>query len=341
MRRLIIALVLLLAVYLALSRLTEVQQVAETLRHGNVWWLGLAVLAQLAWLANLALTYKSVYRLLGLESSVAQLLPLAITSNFVNVVAPSVGVGGMAIFITDARRRGQSAARVTIAGVLFLLFDYFAFLIVLALGLTVLFRRNNLTGIELTASGGLLAVALALAGLLVLGVSAPPAFERVLIALVRGVNRGVRPVLRRDYLSEARAHEFAVEAAEGLGALRTHPREYLLPALLSLLSKALLIAILWVCFMAFGTPFTGGTLVAGYSIANLFTIVSPTPAGIGVVEGAMTLGLRSLRVSIGAATIITLAYRGLTFWLPFAYGFAALRFLEWQWGRKAAEKVAP
>jgi hypothetical protein len=34
-----------------------------------------------------------------------------------------------------------------------------------------------------------------------------------------------------------------------------------------------------------------------------------------------------------SATIVTLAYRGLTFWLPFVYGFAALRILQRQWDR--------
>ncbi|MCC6190535.1 MAG: flippase-like domain-containing protein, partial [Anaerolineales bacterium] len=83
-------------------------------------------------------------------------------------------------------------------------------------------------------------------------------------------------------------------------------------------------------FLAFGQPFSSGTLVAGFSLGHLFTIISPTPAGIGVVEGAMTIALRTLRVPLGTATVITLAYRGLTFWLPFFYGFVGLRLLQRQ-----------
>jgi uncharacterized membrane protein YbhN (UPF0104 family) len=49
----------------------------------------------------------------------------------------------------------------------------------------------------------------------------------------------------------------------------------------------------------------------------------------------MTVALTSLGVPIGAATVVTLAYRGLTFWLPFVYGFIALRVLEGQWGKHA------
>ncbi len=336
MRRFLTALILLLAIYLVISRFTEVQQIVQTVQLGEWWWLGLGLLLQLGWLTNIALLYRAVYRLLGMEGTLAQLLPLAVTSNFVNTAAPTGGVGGMAIFITDANQRGFSPARVTIAGVLYLLFDYFGFLCVLALGLVVLFVHNNLTWPEIVASVILLASATFLAGLFALGISSPRGLESLLIRAARTVNWLLHPVLRRPYLSEARASEFASEAATGLAALRTDWREYLLPAGLSLLGKAILIGILYMCCLAFQVRAEPDTLVAGFCIAYLFTIVSPTPSGIGVVEGAMTIGLSSLGVPLGAATVITLAYRGLTFWLPFVYGFIGLRVLQHRWARNNA-----
>src|SRR5262249_45785008 len=160
---------------------------------------------------------------------------LAITSNFVNTAAPSGGVGGVAIFITDARQQGTSTARVTIASVLYLLFDYFGFLCVLAFGLVVLFVNNHLTWSEVVASVILLATALFLAALFALGITSPRLLERVLIWAARTVNWVLHPILRRPYLSEARASEFAGEAATGLAALRTDWREYLAPAGISLI----------------------------------------------------------------------------------------------------------
>ena len=339
MRRFLIALILLLAIYLIISRFTEVQQIIQTLQLGDWWWLGLGLVLQFGWLTNIALLYRAVYRLLRMDGTLAQLLPLAITSNFVNTAAPSGGVGGMAIFITDANQRGMSPARVTIAGVLYLLFDYFGFLCVLALGLVVLFVHNTLTWPEIIASAILLASALFLAGLFALGISSPRGLESLLIRAARAVNWLLRPVLRRPYLSEARASEFAGEAATGLAALRTDWREYLLPAGLSLLGKGLLIGILYMCCLAFQITADLDTLVAGFCIAYLFMIVSPTPSGIGVVEGALTLGLSSSGVPLGAATVITLAYRGLTFWLPFVYGFIGIRVLQHRWARHSANSA--
>ena len=93
-------------------------------------------------------------------------------------------------------------------------------------------------------------------------------------------------------------------------------------------NKVLLICVLALTFLAFQTPFTVGTLVGGFSIGYLFLIVSPTPAGLGFVEGALTLALNSLRVQLGTAGVITLIYRAITFWYPLGIGALALRALQ-------------
>jgi len=327
----LIAIILLLAIYLAISRFTEVREVVETLQRGQILWLGLAVLVQLIWLVNIARQFQATYHLLNMDVALSHVLPLVVMSNFVNVAAPSGGVGGIAVFVADARRRHLSTARVTIAGVLFVLSEYFGYLCVLAVGFWVLLRYNHLTATDIGASIILLLTALALAGLLALGARSAEALERVLAWAARAVNSAVRPFLGQDYLSEARAHTFAAEAAEGLSALRTGWRGYLLPAALSLFGKGLLITILYLTFLAFNEPVSADTLIGGFSIGSLFLIVSPTPSGLGIVEGAMTLALKSLGVPLEAATVITLAYRGLTFWMPLGYGFIALRVLHLNW----------
>jgi uncharacterized protein (TIRG00374 family) len=94
-------------------------------------------------------------------------------------------------------------------------------------------------------------------------------------------------------------------------------------------------------FLAFEVPFTLGTVIAAYSIGLLFVIVSPTPAGLGVVEGMLTLALTTLGVPLGTATVLTLTFRGLTFWLPFVNGFIALRWLERRWKQRALQSSPP
>lgn len=327
MRKFIIALAILLGVIFIIGQLSEVQSIIETLQQGDWRFLIVAFLVQTVWLGNVALSYWAIYRLLNLNEKTFTLFNLAAAANFVNVVAPTAGMGGMAVFVSHARKESYSGGRAAIAGALYVLFDYIGFILVLAVAIIILIRRNNLTWVELSASLILVVLAITLSVLLFLGTRSANALGRVLAWLASLVNIGSRAFLKRDYLSEQRAFEFAADAAEGLSEIRTRPINLIFPAALALSNKFLLIAVFTLVFLSFNVPFTAGTIIAGFSISYLFMIVSPTPSGIGVVEGVLTLTLRSLNVPLGAAAVIALAYRGISFWFPLLVGMFSFRIL--------------
>jgi uncharacterized protein (TIRG00374 family) len=336
MRRFLIALVFLLTVVFVVSRLTEMGEVWHTLGRGDWRWLALAAAVQAAWFLNVAASLRAIYRLLGIEEELGHLVPVAAAANFVNVVAPSMGMGGMAIFVVDGQRRDLPSGRVTTGVALYVVYDYLGFLIVLTLGLIILSQRNQLGTADLAAAAFFIATSIVLGALVYAGMRSAERLEHLLTSLGHLVNRILRPILRRDYLSMDRAHRFAVEVSQGLHEARRSRGGLALPAALALSNKALMISILFLVFLAFDQPFSVGTLVAGFSIGYLFLIVSPTPSGIGFVEGAMTLVLNSLGVPLAAAAIVTLAYRGITFWLPLIYGLVAFRLV----GRAPADYSA-
>ncbi len=328
MKNLVIAVIILISFVFIFYNLSEVQDIADTFQRGKLSFLLLAFLVEVVWLLNVAASYRVVYRSIGLDEEFKRLVLLVSAAYFLNVVTPSGGIGGTAVFVSQARRKGYSPARAAIAGVLVVLFDYLAFLVVLLVGLVVLFRRNNLSMVELGASGFLFLVASMLGWLLFLGVRSGEALGVVLSKVVRVLNSILRPFLHREYLSEQKAMIFAADAAAGLQRLRQQPRNLILPFLYALSSKSLLIFILFLMFLAFDVPFSPGTIIAGFSIGYLFYIVSPTPAGIGFVESALTLGLSSLNVPLGSATVLTLAFRGVTYWLPLLFGMFAFRLFS-------------
>lgn len=328
MRRFIVIIILLLAIALVVFSLTEIRSIIDTLQRANPWFLALALVVQAIWFFVLGWVFQSIYKALGLHESRRRLTLVAAASAFVSIVTPSVGVGGLALFIADGRSRGLPSGKVTLAGALYILLDQVAFLCVLAIAIVVLIRRNNLGAGEVTASLILLAIASVQAFLLFLGYRSTEALGEALARIAHLVNRIVGPFIHREYLSEVRAHAFAMEISEGLNALPERPRSLLQPFLLSLANKVLLMGVLTCSFLSFDVPFSGGTIIGGFAIAYLFLIVSPTPSGIGVVEGIMALALRTLRVDFSQAVIITLAYRGITFWLPLAVGAIAFRALQ-------------
>jgi uncharacterized protein (TIRG00374 family) len=328
MRKLIVIVVLFLVAAFIYPSFGELESILKTLRQGNFWFVLLSLLIQLGWILVTGLTYLSLYRLLGLDGTARKLSLLAAAANFVNIVAPSAGMGGVAVFIADARRNGHSPGKVMVAGMLYLFLDYIAFLCVLTLGLIVLFRRNDLDAGEIAASAVMFFIATGFGVVLYLGSRSANLLGNTLAWMARLVNRVANLFIHRDYLSQARAHEFAHEMADGLKSLPENPRSLVIPVLLSFANKALLISVLLSIFLAFKVPFSAGTLIGGFAISYLFLIISPTPAGIGIVEGIMPLALSSLHVPWSQAVIITLAYRGITFWVPLAIGALAFRMLN-------------
>jgi uncharacterized protein (TIRG00374 family) len=337
MRKLLIALVLMVGIMFILTQLAEIEDILHTLERGDWRFLGLAFLVEMTWLVNVGTSFRSIYRILDIPERHGRLILLAWAANFVNIVAPSAGIGGIAVFISEARQKEYSAGRVTVASTLFVLFDYIGFLFILTLGFLVLIRRDQLTVSEVIAAMILILVALALAAMLYLGVRSEKRLAQVLARIAAWVNALVKPFRRRrkgEYLSKERAFSFAHEIASGVKAIQANIWDLVYPILLAINGKVLAIVVLFCVFRAFDVPVSIGTLIAGYCVAYLFSIVSPTPSGIGIVEGVMTLALSSFFIPLGTAAVLTLAYRAFTFWLPLLAGMVALRRLGFSKGEE-------
>ncbi|MCC6300505.1 MAG: flippase-like domain-containing protein [Anaerolineales bacterium] len=306
----------------------EIESIVQTLQRGNIWFIILALLIQCGWFILAGSMIHALYRIVGLDESLKKMALLYAAGTFVGTVMPSAGMGAVAVFLSEARRNGQSTGKVTVASMLYIVTDYIAFLCVLALGLIVLFRRHNLDATEILASAIMFSIAALLSFLLYLGSKSDVRLGNALARIAHFLNRVAHPFIRRDYLSEEKMRAYAHEMAEDLRALPQRSRSLIKPFLFAFANKTLLMGVLTIIFIAFRIPFTAGTIIGGFSITYLFTIISPTPSGIGIVEGAMPLALSSLNVPWSQAVIVTLAYRGVTFWFPLAVGAWALRVLH-------------
>ncbi len=330
MRRLIIALIILIGIMFILTRVAEIEDIVHTLKQGDWRFLGIAALVEAIWIVNIGATFKTIFRILGVHEKLRRLILLATAANFVNIIAPSGGIGGVAVFISEARSREYSAGRATVASTLFVLFDYIGFLVILALGFVVLVRRDKVTMPEIIASIIIVIIALAIISMLFLGARSEQKLGEILAALARFINSITRPFRSRnsaEYLPPQRAYDFAREIAEGVQEMKRSPKDLVFPIILAINGKVLMILLLFFVFLAFSVPASIGTLIAGYCVTFLFMIVSPTPSGIGVVEGFLTLALSSFYIPLGTAAVLTLAYRGFTFWLPLFIGVFTFRWV--------------
>jgi uncharacterized membrane protein YbhN (UPF0104 family) len=95
----------------------------------------------------------------------------------------------------------------------------------------------------------------------------------------------------------------------------------------SLLGWALLwwgadVAVLAVCFRAFGETPALGVLIIGYFVGHIGNLV-PVPGGIGGVEGGMVGVFVACGMPLSLAVVGTIAYQVISTWLPVAPGLAA------------------
>lgn len=329
-RRWILWLLVVGFVWLVVSRFTEIEKLLDALAQGRWEWVLLAALMQALYYVGFAALYQSAFHTVDVESRVVELLPVLFGSLFVKVVTPvGGGASGVALFVDDANRRGQSGARAAVGSVLVFVADFTTFTAVLVVGLVYLFLQHDLKAYEVVGSIALLLIIGALTGAMLMGLWQPDLLRRLLEWVQRTLDglaaRLKRPPLVPGDWAESSAGEFTDAAA----AIAKHPKRSARTLAMAMSLHLLDIASLYVLFVAFGQPVRVGALVAGYAMGVLFWIIPTTPQGIGVVEGVMALVYTSLGVPAAKATVIAVSFRGLTFWLPVAVGFLMLRRVKW------------
>jgi uncharacterized protein (TIRG00374 family) len=324
-RRWILWLLIIFFVWVVISRFAQIRQLAETLAQGRWQWVLVAGLLQAISYLAFAAMFQGGFRAVSVYYHFGDILAVTLASIFVNTVAPFGGASGIVLFVDDAAQRGESPARASAGTLLALMAEYGTFALIVFAGLGYLFAHDDLRTYQLAGSAALLAVVVVLGAALMLGLWRPDRLRRFLDGIRRGVNRANAWLHKPAILPEEWASRNAAEFTEAASALQTRRREIARTWAAALAMHLFSLASLIFLFLAFYRPVGLGVLVAGFAMGNLFRLVAFTPQGIGLVEGVMTLVYTSLGVPASTATVISLAFRGLSFWLPLLVGFILVR----------------
>lgn len=308
----------------------QLVNILRVLRQG-VWYLLLtAVLILGLAVYNQGLLYASIYKGLNLAPPKERFLSyLYLITRFVAIAAPSGGLSGVLPFIQEARRRNVSAGPVLIVNLLYLILWYSTMGVFLFIGLLHLFLIHDLQWFEISNAIILLLADLVLISGLALAWTSPHRLKAVLNRIGRIVGKVTGWRKRPSPLSPQRMEKFIGELDDAINEIRqVGYRSLFQPVLHAFLNELLNLGILYFVAWAFGVRLNFGVLVASYSVGMLFYVMTPTPGGLGFVEGILILVMSSLDVPSESALVITLAYRGLAFWLPFALGFFAYHWFN-------------
>ena len=294
------------------TRRTEVAAVAQTISTGRWEWLLLASLTYAGSLGLSTLNYRRAFVAVGLSLEFWDVLATLLAALVVGEIAPFGWAACSSVFLRLATNRGFSASHAAVGVLLAQAADLLAFSGLFLVGIAALLLHHLKPGPSVTAGAVfLLLMNVGLLGVLALAVQRPAALGKLL-----------------GRIPSERARAVATKAVSGLvaagEAIREKPGRLLASLGAAVGANAASTLCLFFVFLAFRQPVTFGQLVMGYGVGTLAWMISPIPAGVGVVEGAMALAFASLGVPTARAAVLAVTYRGLSFWLPFLVGLFTL-----------------
>jgi uncharacterized membrane protein YbhN (UPF0104 family) len=269
------------------------------------WWL-LAV----GFVASQLPRLSAAVSLLGASPRpipLGQAYALQLSSAYLGLAVPTMA-GRMALSIRFFQRHGMSAGIALTAGAM----DNFSGFVVQVILLVTLLLSGAMS-VELDLGSRVPSV--------------PSWFLWGVIAVVGGVSATlvVVPALRQMVIGRVR--EFISEAAAALRGLRS-PRRLGMLLGGNLASELLAAGALGLIAASMGYRLGLAELIVINVGAALFAGLMPVPGGVGVAEGGLTFGLSLAGVPQETAFAIALLSRLSTFYLPPAWGYVALRWLQ-------------
>ncbi len=306
----------------------EALQIVGILLEAAPGFLSLAVLSHVGYYLAQNGVYQGICQAVGLPYGYLQMLPLTVAWPFINVTVPTVGLAGIALLADDARQRDLEPERGIVAGFLYLTFLYAAYGMTIWAALLYLLEHDLLQPYQV---GAALAHAAGLTGIfLAIGLAgwAPGTMTGILDFLV-GIGRRLARLFRRPApRQEGSVAPIVTRCHEAVRRAVRHPKVLARALLFAAAAQGANLLCMWMVVRSLGRSLSPMQLTAVYGISYLVTLVSPSPQGIGFTEGATVNIFSSLGSSFQGAAAITLAFRGVTLWLPLLAGLLVVRQLK-------------
>lgn len=313
--------------WLFITNLAQIKDVFLIVLASRWHWVLLGVLCQLGYFLGYAFLYQNTFRLVGIEAHWRQLFPLTFTTLFVTLLAP-FGGAGLALYVDDAKQHEKSGFK-TAMGVLLGTFIFLlTFSSVLAVGLYVLHREGELQAHELFTSSVVFIIVVVSILLLWVGAKHPLLLHNIF----NGIYNLYNPLMERIRPKWQLKETWVADRQNTVRTLGTkvveNPLSLTRGISIAFILHALHMASLFCVVMALRQTLTIGMLITSYSITMLLVMISVVPQGVGLVEGVLTLLLRSFGIALEPALAIVAVYRTISFGIPAVIGFFLLRRLK-------------
>ncbi len=310
------------------TNIGELRQIWRAIQAADRRYLAAAIGIEVVFVLNLALFYTSTFRASRVQATHGRFILLTSASHFVNIISKSGGLGGIALYLREGRRFGESSARITAAYLTAYVLGYMAYFTVLITALILLYLRGSLQTAEVAASITMLVIVVVSAVIMAAGLRSEAALERMYLLVARPLNV-IAHLLRRDpFVERATAIKTVNELYDAVAHVKRNPAAYIVPFGHAMLVEMVSVATLYVVARSLHVEVRFEMALAGYAMSFLFAMVAVTPGGIGFVEASLGLLLVSFGVDRHSAIAVALLYRLYEFWIPLVLGAIALRFVH-------------
>lgn len=298
-------LLLLAAVIYVAMNLGEGREFLKLVRHADPFWLIIGVLYQAATYLCSGAIWWIVVKHFKVDITLAELSALSLAKLSLEKIVPSGGFGGSLLLVRSVKGRGapESVAAATL--LVDVLSNYSSKAISIVIAVAIIWADQGLHWIIVLVCAVFTLFAVVILGgiFLLMGRRKIPGWLRKIPA--------VGPVVKS--ISEA--------PPEAMHSKRLFWGATGLQLLIIVLDAATLDAML----RSIGNPAQLDKIFASFSMANVASMLSLIPGGLGAFEGVSILMLGLLNVPVKAGLAATLMLRAFILWLPIIPGVFILR----------------
>ena len=313
--------ILALAVYIFLPKLSSIEETLLVVKSLKPWAVMLALIMQLLRMWANGLTVSGCISIAKQKFSIRRSVLISMASYSIGLVAGGMFGSAAATYRWVRGSKGNSAGA-SLAASIPAMFISFIMAAISLLGMIFLLIGHSLTIIQIV-SYILISLFLAAVGLLLI-IAIKNKEKSITIALK------IISVIYNLFKKQLHLEETRIKLSKLFNTW-----EFLLdegwkgPMLGSTLSVMFDMFTVFFLFIAAGSPVSLSVLVMGYSLPNLFgRMAFVIPGGVGVIESTMIAFYANLGVENSIATVVVLAYRLFSFWLPAVSGFLVLPYLN-------------
>jgi uncharacterized protein (TIRG00374 family) len=315
-RAVLVFVVLAVALFLLVPRLAGEKHTIGLVREASLPLLIAAIVAESVSLVFYSLLFR---RLMGLLQHPVT-LALALRINLAGLAAAHLlsagGVGGAAVTYRVLQKRGMRHSLVLIAVIFQNAFAYSVLFALFGVGLVTLMFRGQANDFGVVVATIVVVALIVLAGYGLWLLYHPSALRR----RARQISDWLGRHSKRLNVSHQLLDEWLDGVVDGWRRLRRDGRRHIRTFGHATGYWGLDITCLVGVVLAFHQWLAVPYLLIAYAVANVVGTFSPTPGGLGAVEGVMIALLAGFGLGSSAAIAIVLVYRLINFWLPVPLG---------------------